>query len=297
LAVKHPAPRKSRQMAMARPLNGSSRQPRRRLFRTRRRFGWGRIKRLPLPWMAAVACSIALLYFVVLSGTFTVRAVATPHVAKGEAAQILARCDCVDKSIFTLQTDEIKRRLNGIPALVIDRVSVSLPNNITVIARYKARVAIWRTPEAAYAVATDGEVLQVWKTPFPKQGWKGLPVFDEGYDSVIKKGHRLLVGEHVGVDAIHMALSLKGRTPAELKPLVKGYTFKPFTGGIVVGKTNWWALFGMDRSNNLDFRMKALLGALTSKPPLLAGGRCIDLREANVPGSPLPYIHPNHNCG
>ncbi len=147
-----------------------------------------------------------------------------------------------------------------------------------------------------YAVAADGQVLQVWKKPFPKHGWKDLPVFDEGYDGVIEKGHRLLVGEHVAVQALEMALNLKSRTPEQLRPLVKGYSYKPFTGGIVVGKTNWWALFGMDRSNNLDFRMAALLGALTHRPPLLAPGQCIDLRQVSLEGA-QSYIHPNHNCG
>ena len=281
-------------MAVARDGAGASRRQR---HRTRRRFGWGRIKQLPLPWLAALACSVALLYLVAFSGTFTVRAIDAPHLAKKDLAQIVARCDCIDHSIFALQTDQIKRRLDGIPALIIDKVEASLPNHVTVIAHYKQRVAIWRTPEAAYAVATDGEVLQVWKKPFPKRGWSGLPVFDEGYDTSIKKGHRLLVGEHVSVDALQMALSLKSRTPGRLKPLVRGYTYKPFTGGIVVGKTNWWALLGMDKSSNLDFRMAVLLRALTQQPPVLTAGHCIDLRQATLPGSPNAYIHSNHNCG
>ncbi len=297
MAVKRQTPHRPRQMAMARPATGASRQPRRRFFRTRRRFGWGAIRQLPVPWIVAIACSIVVLYYVLLSGTFTVRAVDTPRLGKKETAEVLARCECIDKSIFTLQADVIKRRLSGIPALIVDRVETSLPNHVRVIAHYKVRVAIWRTPEAAYAVSSDGQVLQVWKKPFPKSAWKSLPVFDEGYDTVIRKGHRLLVGEHVGVEALQMARSLKSRTPPDLRPLVKGYTYKPFTGEIVVGKTNWWALFGMDRSNNLDFRMAALLGALSHRPPFLAPGQCIDLREANLQGSPPSYIHPNHNCG
>ncbi len=283
---------------MARPAGSVSRQSKRRIFRTHRRFGWGRILQLPLPWIGAVVCSIVLLYVVVFSGTFKVRAIEAPHLAKKDLAQVVDRCQCVDRSIFALQTADIKRRLDGIPALVIDKVVASLPNHVSVFAHYKPRVAVWRTPEAAYAVAADGQVLQVWKKPFPKSGWKRLPVFDEGYDSVIKKGHRLLVGEHVAVQALEMELSLQSRTPAQLKPLVKGYAYKPFTGGIVVGKTNWWALFGMDRSNNLNIRMAALLGVLTHQPPYLSPGQCVDLRQADVQGSPNnSYIHPNHNCG
>jgi hypothetical protein len=282
---------------MARQISTAAPRRRPRFFRTRRRFGWGWISHLPLPWLGALAVSLALLYVVIRSGTFTVRAISAPGIKGKEMAQIENRCRCLGKSIFVLQPDQLKQRLLGIPALSVRRVTTSLPNHIFVDAVYKPRVAVWRTPEAAYAVASDGQVLQVWKKPFPKHGWKPLPVFDQGYDSQVRKGRRLLVGEHVPVAALTMALNLSMRMPEALRPLVKQYLYRPFTGEIVVGKANWWALMGTDTSSDLDLRLAGLLSVLDRRPPLLLPGKCIDLRSAGA-ASPGPVIiHVNHSCG
>jgi hypothetical protein len=239
---------------------------------------------------------VFLLYFIAGSGVFTVRAVSAPNLRRKEMSQVIALCNCLGKNIFLVRPDDIKKHLEQIPSLVVTRVYTSLPNKLYVDATYKKRVAIWRTPEAAYAVAADGEVLQVWKLPFPKRAWKGLPVFEEGYDSSLKQGHRLLVGEHVSVSALTMARSLRSRVTAQLRPLVKAYLYRPYSGITMIGRADWWALFGMDSSSALDVRIASLQFVLATKSSPLTPGKCIDLRQV-VPGHSIVDIHPDHNCG
>ena len=66
---------------------------------------------------------------------------------------------------------------------------------------------------AAGAVDARGEVLRVWKHPFPHAGWKGEPVFDAGYDGTIKRGKRQLVGGRLPVEPPNMGLSLPPSPP------------------------------------------------------------------------------------
>jgi hypothetical protein len=279
---------------MARPLGSGSKQRRPRFIRTRRRFGWGWIRQLPLPWMFVFAVCVGMLGYVAESGTFNVRAITAPNLSAKEIAQVTARCDCIGQNIFLVRPNDIKQRLESIPQLVVNRVYTSLPNHLYVEAALKERVAIWRTPEAAYAVASDAEVLQVWKRPFPKTGWKLLPVFDEGYDATVKPGHRLLVGEHVSASALTTALALKSRALPSVRAQVKGYLYQPLSGVILVGRTNWWAVFGTDTSSNLDVRMDDLGAALSRGA--LAKGSCVDLRIVDAQHNTRLTVSRDHSC-
>jgi hypothetical protein len=276
---------------MAKPTGPLVRPRRRRIIRTRRRFGWGWIRRLPLLWIGAVVVCAFLVYFFAGSGIFSVRTVMADHLAPGDVARITRQCGCVGDNIFMVRSDEIKRRLAAIPTLRIGRVYTRLPNQVIVEATYKRKVAIWRTPEAAYGVDADGEVLQVWKRPFPHWGPMGLPVFDEGYDSTIKRGKRLLVGQSIAVEPLTMALNVRSRLPASLVPLVKGYLYRPFVGITIIGRANWWALVGLDYSSNLDVRLSTLEAALEQVPPYIGPGDCVDLR------SEQQYYRHDHHCG
>jgi hypothetical protein len=275
---------------MALPRGSNNRPRRQRFFRTRRKIGLGWLRQLPLLWIGAVAACFFLLYLVVGSGVFSVKTVEAPNLAPKDLAQVVARCKCIGANIFVVRPDDIQRRLNGLLTLVVTRVYTSVPNTVHVEATYKQRVAIWRTPEAAYAVAADGEVLQVWRHPYPHNHWKPLPIFDEGYDSSVKKHHRLLVGEHVPVVPLTMAMNLRSRVPQQLQALVKGYMYRPATGITMIGRANWWALLGVDYSSKLDQRLSAVLTALTEVPPTLGHGDCVDLRAT-------PYMRHDHSCG
>jgi hypothetical protein len=288
LAVKRQLARKRSNGSMARPSGPSVRPRRRRIFRTRRRLGWGWIRHLPLLWLGALAVCAFLFYFVVGSGIFSVKKVVAVGLKPPELAQVVDRCRCIGQNIFVVRPDDIQKRLESIPTLIIKRVYTSMPNNVYVEAAYRPRVAIWRTPEAAYAVAADGEVLQVWRKPFPH--FHPFPVFDEGYDDTIKKGRRLIIGEHVPADALAMALSLHSRVPPALQSQVKEYYYRPFIGLTLIGTTNWWALFGLDYSAKLDQRVNTVIAALAHVPPIPGPGGCVDLRAV------LYYRH-DHTCG
>ena len=282
------------QPIMATPTGRSSRTRRKRVFRTRRKIGWSWLGHLPLLWMAAVAGCLFLLYFVVGSNYFSVRTVNASNLSGRDLQAVIARCQCVGDNIFTLREDVIRRRLEGIPSLIVERVYTRLPNQIVVVAQYKQRVAIWRTPDVAYAVAADGEVLQVWRRPFPKHTWDGMAIFDEGFDSTIKKGKRLVVGDHVERDALTMGLSLRAHFPVALRPQVKRYYYRPFIGFTVESKTGWWALFGLDSSSLLDARITSLQGMLSGNPPVIGPGDCVDLRDPNLKNL---YMRQDHRCG
>lgn len=264
--------------------------PRRRIFSTRLRFGWRWIWRLPLLWMACLALCIGLYAFFIDSPTFKVRAVAAAHLAAGDVENITNLCQCVGQNIFTVQPSDIKLRLDEIPTLLITRVYTRLPNQVIVDGGYRVKVAIWRTPEAAYAVDNTGEVLQVWKLPFPKTGWP-LPVFDEGYDTTFHKGRRLLVGDSIPQAPLTMARQVRSRLPQALLPQVKTFFYRPGAGLILVGKTGWLALLGMDYSSQLNARLSTLQTILSGKHALLQGQDCVDLRGQ------YPYYRHDHRCG
>src|SRR5215470_2028407 len=112
---------------MARPTGPLVRPRRRRIFRTRRRFGWGWIRGLPLLWMGAVAVCGFLVFFFAGSGIFSVRTVLAGHLAPGDVATITQRCGCIGDNIFMVRSDVIKQRLETIPTLRINRVYTRLP--------------------------------------------------------------------------------------------------------------------------------------------------------------------------
>jgi hypothetical protein len=282
---------------MASPSGRSARPRRKRVFRTRRKIGWTWLRQLPLLWLAAVGGCLFLLYFFVGSGYFSVRTVNAGNLTQSDLNTVITRCQCVGDNIFTLRSDVIRKRLDGIPSLIVQRVYTRLPNQIVVQAVYKPRVAIWRTPEAAYAVASDGQVLRVWRSPFPKHAWDGEAIFDEGYDSTVKKGKRLVVGEHVGLVPLTIGLSLRNSIPAALRAQVKTYYYRPIIGFTVEGKAGWWALFGMNTTPQLvNARISALQAALSatpSAPPDLGPGDCVDLRDSTMKNW---YMRQDHNC-
>lgn len=285
---------------MARPTGPARRGKRRPILplRTRRRFGWGWIRRLPLLWIGAFALCAALTYYLAGSGVFSVRTVQAGGVTPAELAAIQRQCGCIGDNIFVVQADQIKRRLQAIPTLDVVRVYTRLPNKVVVEAHPKSRVAIWRTPEAAYAVDAQAEVLQVWKKPIPRT-WGALPVFDEGYGGGFTKGHRLLVGQYLPKDdPLAFALSLRARMPADLQAMVKRYVYRRFIGITVEGKSGWWALFGPG-DGALDLRMQALHRALLpddGSAAVLTGTSCIDLRGA-LNDRQYQYYRHDHRCG
>lgn len=280
----------------------------RRPIRTRRRFGWGWIRRLPLLWLGALAVCAFLTYFLAGSGFFSVKTVrAGGKLSRTDIGQIAAHCDCLGDNIFVVRADDIKRRLAAqIPTLVFDRVYTRLPNEVVVEGRPKVKVAIWRTPEAAYAVDASGEVLQVWKKPDPRQLWKklperwqGLPVFDEDYGGQFTRGRRLLVGQSISATDLAYALDLSAAMPADLQAAIKQYRFRRYIGITVVGKKNWWALFSeRDGVGDINLRVDALhqewFGGNGAAPALHAKG-CIDLRGPL--GSHEQYVRADHHCG
>lgn len=261
---------------MARPKNTMTRQRSRRIFRTRRRFGWGWIRRLPLLWLGASAICGVLIYFLVGSGIFSVRTVEAANLRPADVASIEVQCRCIGANIFVVRADEIRQRLvRTLPTLVVTRVYTRLPNQLVVEAYRKTKVAIWRTPEAAYGVDETGEVLQVWKHPFPKRGvWAGLPVFDDK----TKRGRRLLVGQSIPAAPLTMALNLRDRLPTALRGQARGYVYQQYVGVTLQSRTGWWALFGMDYSDKLDVRMAVLQAALDQVPAGVRAHGCLDLR-------------------
>ena len=230
---------------MALPLGSGAQQRRRRQVRTRRRFGWTWMRHLPLLWLAALAFCAFLTYYVVGSGTFSVRTVrANGGLTPQETAEIEAQCGCIGANIFAVRVAMIERNLARIPTLHVTRVYTRLPNQVIVDAARKTRVAIWRTPEAAYAVDGTGEVLQVWrKDAYPRHGWKRVPVFDEGYDDLFVRGHRLTVGRYLPPGTpLGFALALYTGLPADLRAQVRKYVYRNPVGITVQVAGARWAL-------------------------------------------------------
>jgi len=296
---------------MASPVGTTSKLQRPRFFRTHRRFGWEWLRQLPMPWLAMAIVCLAMLGYVAESGKFDIRAITVDglNLSPKLISQIDAQCDCIGMNVFVVKPDDIQQRLEGIPQLVVTRVYTSLPNQLVVEASLKKPVAIWRTPDAAYSVAADGEVLQVWEAPFPKHGWPGLPVFDEHYDSVFQQGQPWHAGQHVAVDALAMALSVHSKVarlslnvpepagvmPPPLAKRIGSYLYQPLAGLILVGHSNWWAVLGMDRSSNLDYRLDVLVAVLSRQAAALTAGKCIDLRNVDAQTSGVT-ISRDHNC-
>lgn len=282
---------------MALPLGGGAQLRRRRQVRTRRRFGWTWMRHLPLLWLAALASCAFLTYYVVGSGTFSVRTVrANGTLTSQETAEIEAQCGCVGANIFALRVATIERNLARIPTLQVTRVYTRLPNQVIVDAARKPRVAVWRTPEAAYAVDGTGEVLQVWrKDAYPRHGWKGLPVFDESYDDLFVRGHRLTVGRYLPPGApLAFALTLYTGLPMDLRSQVRKYVYRDPVGITVQVAGARWALFS-PADDSLTLRIAALVQVVQPDATVqLPSGYCFDLRGTLGKSQ---VFSPNSRCG
>jgi len=282
---------------MALPLGGGSQMRKRRQVRTRRRFGWTWMRHLPLLWLAALAFCAFLTYYVVGSGTFSVRTVrANGALTSQETAEIEAQCGCIGANIFAVRVAMIERNLARIPTLQVTRVYTRLPNQVIVDAARKTRVAIWRTPEAAYAVDGTGEVLQVWrKDAYPRHGWKGVPVFDEGYDDLFVRGHRSTVGRYLPPGTpLGFALALYTGLPADLRAQVRKYVYRNPIGITVQVVGARWALFS-PADDNLALRIVALEQVVQPNAAVqLLRGYCFDLRGTLGKSQ---VFSPNSRCG
>jgi len=284
LASKRTRKQKRNDGAMAKFGGPQARQRRRRIFRTRRRFGWGWVRRLPLLWLGALAACAFLIYFVTGSGIFSVRTVLARNLSPQDVDAITARCQCIGANIFVVKSDEIRSRLvEGLPTLVVQRVYTRLPNQVVVEAYHKQIVAIWRTPEAGYGVDATGEVLRVWKHPLPRH-WS-YPLFDDTQH----RARRYLVGQMLPSDPLAMALNVRARLPKSLQTQIKGYVYTPFTGLVLHSKEGWWAFFGMDYSAKLDMNISELQNALAKE--LVPSQGCMYLSGDH------PFTRKDHFCG
>ncbi len=222
-------------------------------LKTRRSWNWKRLGRWPWLRMIVVVAAMVSVYILLTSGAFAIREVQAVGDPNLPISQMEQRCMCLGGNIFTLQPDIVRRRLAGIPMLVVDDVYGRLPNRLIVEAHYKQPDTIWRAQNGYFLVDARGEVIA------PATGPSRLPVV------TLKKGQRLALGQHVDTAGVVTVHDLIRYLPHSLRNKISAFYYSPTSGITIYTKRQWYATFGSLSGSLLQARIIIFQWMLTQR--------------------------------
>ncbi|MGH2448294.1 MAG: cell division protein FtsQ/DivIB [Chloroflexota bacterium] len=102
--------------------------------------------------------SLAVLAAIV-GGLFKVREVQVIG-ANLPRAQVASAAAVSGRNIFSVQSDQVVRRLGRLHSVQVVRVDTSFPGQVTIVARMRRPVAGWQEGKSLYLVGADGTITQ-----------------------------------------------------------------------------------------------------------------------------------------
>lgn len=197
----------------------------------------------PAVWsVLALTCSLVALG-AVMTGLLTARQV----VVVGDhlpASQIIQASGVQGKNIFLIRTDQVVKRLSRVRTVVVRRVEVSFPNQVTIYARVRPVMVAWQRGPRLFVLDPDGHIVkQVART--------NLPIVVGG-----ARSNSLNPGV---VQAVRYAVQTLPRAP---QGMISTFRFAPDTGLTIVGTSGWRADVGVGKPQILINRIATLAATL-----------------------------------
>lgn len=179
--------------------------------------------------------------------------------------QIVQAAGVHGQNLFTIQSDQVSRRLASVREIVVQRVESSFPDRVTIYAVLRKPFVALKTGKALYELDWKGSTIrQVASTP--------LPVILEG-----KSSDNLGTGV---VEAVRYAIQSLKNVP---NGPISSFHFGIRSGLSIVGQGGWTADLGYGSPRTLVNRvvtLATLLSNIKNRPDHL---RFVDLRLS------LPY--------
>jgi cell division septal protein FtsQ len=222
-------------------------------IKTRQRWSWRRLLRVPWLRIALCAAAVGLIYYLLGSGTFTIRRVEAIGDARLPQLFLQQQCYCMGSNIFLLQPEKVRQRLQSIPTLVVDDVYGRLPNRVIVEAHYKKPRMIWHSRTGYFFADVHGQLFA------RVTGRRPLPVI------AVRQTQRLAIGQTVDTGAMATVGDLIRLLPSSLRSQVTGFYYSPISGVTIATRRHWSATFGWLTGLQLQERIVVLEWALQRK--------------------------------
>lgn len=193
------------------------------------------------------------------SGKFTVREVRVVGV-NVPSDEIVAASGLVGQNIFTVQSDNVVRRLSSVREIAVRRVETDFPDTVTIYALMRTPLVAWRDGKALYELDPEGRIIRQVATT-------SLPV-------VIGPATAGSLGPGV-VQAVRYAVVTLPRDP---NGAIATLRFEPGNGLTITGRAGWTAIIGRGRAQTMVNRiatLSAVLVKVQSRPDHLV---FVDLR-------------------
>lgn len=208
-----------------------------------------------ITFVALVACLAGLA--AIAAGVFTVHQV--DIVGKNLPTDtIVQTANVVGQNIFTVRSDEVVDRLDGIPSIQLTRVETSFPDRVTVYATPRQAVVGWRTATSLELVDRYGVVIGPSTTTT-------LPIIAGGRQAP----------DPATVAAVLYATSSLPGVPSGA---IAGFGLDAATGLSITGKSGWRAVVGAGSPQDLVTRVATLAALLTKLGSRAQQVSFVDLR-------------------
>lgn len=194
-----------------------------------------------------------------VSGLFTVRHVAV--VGKNlPSATLVAAAGVEGQNIFTVRSDEVISRLDGVREVAVRRIETSFPDTVTIYARLRVPMAAWRHGTALFLLDPQGRIIkQVASTNLPI-------ITSTGNESALSTGV---------VEAVREAVQLLPPVP---HGAISSFEYDPNNGLTIVGTDGWRAIIGTGSPQTTVNRVATLASFLQATKDRPQPPKLVDLR-------------------
>lgn len=221
--------------------------------------------------LAVAALPVVLLAVIVVAFNLPQLKVTQVEIVGGKALDInrvKASLRLDGQNLLAIDAPMIEKMLRQQPAVKAVTVRRQWPNKVIVQVEERRPVAIWQTPEGAFAVDEEGYVISEAQAQGP------LP-------AIVAQEGGLRVGSRVPQGVMGLSKDIISRMPRESGAQPRQFQYSTSLGLAVVTDQGWKAIFGDDR--DLDFKMATLAVVLRTAKERKLAFQQIDLRFGERP--------------
>ena len=210
-----------------------------------------------------------LLYHVATSDDFRIAHVAVVGNQILSGSEIETAAAVSGANIFWVRQEEVKRRLQALPAVQTARVSMSLPNRLEIRIGERTPVAIWQVGSTSFLVDQEGRVLGAVPTARPL-----LTIRDVGRTE-------LEPGTRVDADALQTSFRLRQELPRLAGTAPREFEYSADTGVTVLPDGGPRLRFG--NGEDLEWKITAVIAVRQELERSNQRAELIDVRFKDRP--------------
>ena len=210
-----------------------------------------------------------LLYHVATSDGFRIGGVVVAGNQLLTAGEVEVAAAVRGMNIFWVRQEEVRQRLQALPAVKSARVTAFLPNRLEIQIRERSPVAVWQAGATALLVDEQGQVIGPAREP------AGLTLIRD-----LEPGE-LQAGAPVDAEAVETASRLQSLLPATARTAPREFEYSRASGVSAVVDFGPRVRFG--NGDNLDWKAHALVAVRRELERTGQRAELIDLRFRDRP--------------